>query len=171
MMMTLAEKLELRGCAQADLILDKDGSWNIIEINPRLSGMSFTYACWLGVSLFEMMYRVGCAFLSSGDLKSAVVSTGSTTVNTVELKYVLNLKLPLLSKSQMTEILQLPGIRLLNQTNDLAAKQEREKGFCECIIVDEDKSVLENTVARLCELFSEDSIVQQSALMLKQWNR
>ena len=70
------------------------------------------------------------------------------------------------------------GIEEYNSSNydksiyffNLAAKQEREKGFCECIIVDEQKSVLEKTVARLCELFPEDSIVQQSALMLKLWN-
>ena len=57
MMLKLAEKLELRGCAQVDLILDSEGEWHIIEINPRLSGMSYTYACMLGVSVFELMYK------------------------------------------------------------------------------------------------------------------
>ena len=62
----------------------------------------------------------------------------------------------------MTEILKLPGVRLLNQTNDLAAKQEREKGFCECIIVAGEKSVLEKTVAKLTELFPDDAIVEKA---------
>ena len=149
-MLSLAEKLELRGCAQVDLILDNEGNWNIIEINPRLSGMSYTYACWLGVSVFELMYR------------STVNTVVEPVETTAEHSYVLNLKLPLISESQMTEILQLPGIRLLNQTNDLAAKQEREKGFCECIIVAEEKSALQKAVARFEELFPDDAIVQQA---------
>ena len=62
----------------------------------------------------------------------------------------------------MTEILKVPGVRLLNQTNDLAAKQEREKGFCECIIVAEEKSALQKAVARFEELFPDDAIVQQA---------
>ena len=148
MMLGLAEKLELRGCVQVDLILDAEGEWHIIEINPRLSGMSYTYACMLGVSVFEMIYR------------TTVVSTGSTLYNSKSVKnraervglglsniHIINLKLPLLSEAQMSEILKLPGVKLLNQTNDLAAKQEREKGFCECIIVAGEKSVLQKTVA------------------------
>ena len=137
MMISLAEKLELRGCAQVDLILDDDGKWHIIEINPRLSGMSYTYACMLGVSVFELMYR----------------ATVNTVIEPVEINadlgYVLNLKLPLMSEAQMKEILQLPGVRLLNQTNDLAAKQEREKGFCECIIVGEEKEELKKVIEQL----------------------
>ncbi len=152
MMLDLAEKLELRGCAQVDLILDNDGNWNIIEINPRLSGMSYTYACMCGVSVFEMIYR------------TTVVEwqrSGCIEIN-AKHRYVLNLKLPLISEAQMKEILKLPGVRLLNQTNDLAAKQEREKGFCECIIVAGEKSVLEKTVAKLTELFPDDAIVEKA---------
>ena len=177
MMLELAEKLELCGCAQVDLILDKDGNWNIIEINPRLSGMSYTYACWFGVSIFELIYtsvvipeRCGSR-AESRDRRGAASSGLRRRAATEDTGKVLNLKLPLISEAQMKEILQLPGIRLLNQTNDLAAKQEREKGFCECIIVAEEKSVIEKTVARLVELFPEDAIVLQSESMLKQWNR
>ena len=150
MMLELAEKLELRGCAQVDLILDNDGNWNIIEINPRLSGMSYTYACMLGVSVFELMY------------KAAVSTVVEPVETTAEHRYVLNLKLPLMSENQMKEILKLPGVKLLNQTNDLAAKQEREKGFCECIIVTGEKSVLQKTVEKLSELFSGDAIVEKA---------
>ena len=153
MMLQLAEKLELRGCAQVDLILDDKGEWHIIEINPRLSGMSYTYACLLGVSVFEMIYR------------TTVVSTGSTTVTTADVsksRYVLNLKLPLMSETKMSEILKLPGVKLLNQTNDLAAKQEREKGFCECIIVAGKKSVLQKTVEKFSELFPDDAIIEKA---------
>ena len=161
MMMKLAEGLELCGAAQVDLILDDKGVWHIIEINPRLSGMSYTYASWLGVSVFELMYNtvVECP----RNTRSLSLSKGETTV---ELGKVLNLKLPLMSEAQMKEILQLPGVRLLNQTNDLAAKQEREKGFCECIIVSEDKEVIKKAVEVFAKRFPEDAIVLQAKKMM-----
>ena len=150
MMLKLAENLKFYGCAQVDLILDEEGKWHIIEINPRLSGMSYTYACWLDVSVYELMYKAAM----------------STVVEPVEInanhRYVLNLKLPLMSENQMKEILQLPGVKLLNQTNDLAAKQEREKGFCECIIAAGEKSVLQKTVEKFSELFPCDAIVEKA---------
>ena len=40
MMLKLAEGLGLCGAAQVDLILDDEGAWHIIEVNPRLSGMT-----------------------------------------------------------------------------------------------------------------------------------
>ncbi len=89
-------------------------------------------------------------------------------VETTAALSVLNLKIPLISASQMTEILKLPGVRLLNQTNDLAAKQEREKGFCECIIVAEEKSVLHNAVARFEELFPGDAIILQAKKIIEE---
>ncbi len=157
MMLKLAEGLELCGAAQVDLILDENGVWHIIEVNPRLSGMSYTYAGMLGINVFELMYRTAV---------NTVVEPESTVVEPVEtiadFGHVLNLKLPLMSEAQMTEILKVPGVHLLNQTNDLAAKQEREKGFCECIIVAEEKSALQKAVARFEELFPDDAIVQQA---------
>ena len=147
-----------------DLILDADGTWHIIEVNPRLSGMTYTYASWLGMSVFELLYNT-------------VVEPANTVVEcprsgcietTAELnKFVMSLKLPLMSESQMKTILQIPGVRLLNQTNDLAAKQEREKGFCECIIAADDKSVLQKAVAIFEEKFPGDAIVLQAKKILK----
>ena len=69
-------------------------------------------------------------------------------------------------REQMSEILKLPGVKLLNQTNDLAAKQEREKGFCECIIVSEEKSVLQNALIRFEKLFPEDAIILQAKKLI-----
>ena len=164
MMLRLAEGLELCGAAQVDLILDENGVWHIIEINPRLSGMSYTYASWLGMSVFELMYRtaVNTVLEPESTVVEWSLSEVEGPVETTAALSVLNLKLPLISASQMTEILKLPGVRLLNQTNDLAAKQEREKGFCECIIVAGEKSVLEKTVAKLTELFPDDAIVEKA---------
>ena len=150
MMLRLAEGLGLCGAAQVDLILDDDGKWHIIEANPRLSGMTYTYAAACGLSVFEMMYR---ACVEKSPLPQPA-------------PYVMSLKLPLMTEAVMSEILKLDGVRLLNQTNDLAAKQEREKGFCECIIVSDDKAVLQKAVARFEEKFPEDAIILQAKKMI-----
>ena len=152
MMFKLAEGLGLCGAAQVDLILDDEGAWHIIEVNPRLSGMTYTYAAACGLSVFEMMYRT-CVVKEPLPQPAACV---------------MSLKLPLMTESQMKEILQLHGVSLLNQTNDLAAKQEREKGFCECIIVSEEKEVLQKTVAQFEGLFPGDAIVLQAKKMINQ---
>ena len=166
MLLKLAEGLGLCGAAQVDLVLDDNGKWWIIEINPRLSGMSYTYASMLGVSVFEMMYDIvdnpkptlSARFLT--DSLFDKVSIWSSAYSTTAV--VLNLKLPLLSIDQMGKIIQIEGVKLLNQTNDLAAKQEREKGFCECIVCSDDKAVLQKAVARFEELFPGDAIIHQS---------
>lgn len=158
MMIKLAEGIGLCGAAQVDLILDDKGKWNIIEINPRLSGMTYTYACMLGLSVFEIMYRAS----KSQNTVIECLQHEYVEINKNVYKYILNLKLPLMSEVQMKEILQLPGVKVLNQTNDLAAKQEREKGFCECILVAEEKTVLQKAVARFEDLFPDDAIVQQA---------
>lgn len=146
MMLKLAEGLGLCGTAQVDLILDDDGKWHIIEVNPRLSGMTYTYAAACGLSVFEMMYK---AYVEKNALPQPA-------------PFVMSLKLPLMTENEMSEILQLPGVKLLNQTNDLAAKQEREKGFCECIIAADEKSVLQKAVAHFEELFPDNAIILQA---------
>ncbi len=159
MMLKLAEGLELCGAAQVDLILDDKGQWHIIEVNPRLSGMTYTYAAACGLSVFEMLYKTV--------IEPAVPEPGRRGGITADInKFVMSLKLPLMSENQMKEILQLKGVKLLNQTNNLAAKQEREKGFCECIIADNDKTVLQKAVTRFEEYFPEDAIILQAKKMI-----
>ena len=159
MMLRLADELGFYGTAQVDLILDNCGKWHIIEINPRLSGMTYTYAVACGLSVFEMLYNTV--------IEPAVPEHRRRVGITKALKkHVLSLKLPLISESQMKEILQLPGVCLLNQTNDLAAKQEREKGFCECIIASDEKEVLQKVVEHFECLFPDDAIVLQAKKMI-----
>ena len=150
MMLKLAEGLGLCGAAQVDLILDDDGKWHIIEVNPRLSGMTYTYAAACELSVFEMTYKA-CVE------KNALPQPAP---------FVMSLKLPLMTENEMSEILQLSGVKLLNQTNDLAAKQEREKGFCECIIAADEKSVLQKAVAHFEELFPDNAIILQAKKMI-----
>lgn len=158
MMLKLAQGLGLCGAAQVDLILDDNGDWHIIEINPRLSGMTYTYAAACGRSIFELLY-------------TTVLEPATKVIEPVEItaelkKFVISLKLPLMSESQMKELLSLPGVKILNQTNDLAAKQEREKGFCECIIAAQEKEILQKAVARFEKLFPGDAIILQARKMI-----
>ena len=145
MMLKLAQKLELNGVAQVDLILDYKGNWHIIEINPRLSGMSYTYSAACGLSVFEMLY------------KACVEKTKLSH----PASFVMSIKLPIMNDIQMNKILRIDGVSILNQTNNLAAKQEREKGFCECIVCCWDKSIFEKTVSQLEELFPQSELKQK----------
>lgn len=115
----LAELLQINGVAQVDLIY-ADKKWYIIEINPRLSGMSYMYATSMTISVFEVMYR--------------------TCVENVDSKCSLppvqpcrDVKLPLMSNDELQKEFSKEDVKFLCQTNDLSAKQEREKGFCECV--------------------------------------
>ncbi|MCR4578777.1 MAG: ATP-grasp domain-containing protein [Treponema sp.] len=147
----LAEKMKLCGSAQIDLVLDKNGSWHIIEVNPRLSGMSYTYAAATGLSIYEMLYRACIEKKALPELQNNVMS----------------LKLPILTQEKMQEIKKIEGIVLLNQTNDLAAKQEREKGFCECIISCQNKKLLQESLSKLKESFPQDPILLAAQKILK----
>ncbi len=145
MMTDLAEKMQFYGVAQVDLILDNSGKWHIVEINPRLSGMTYTYAAACGLSVFEMIY-ISC-------IKKESLPQPAP--------FAVSLKLPLMAESQMEEILKIEGVKLLNQTNNLAAKQEREKGFCECIICADKKELLQKALVKLDELFPQSELMQK----------
>ena len=114
----LAEALEFRGIAQIDLVYSNN-KWYIIEINPRLSGMSYTYSCLLGKSLYEIIYE-------------SLVK--KEQLYTPPLKKVLNIKLPVLTLETGRLLSQISHVNFVHITNDQLAKQEREKGYCEVII-------------------------------------
>lgn len=111
-LLQLAEKLNLCGCAQIDLIL-KNNKWFIIEINPRLSGMTCSYEASFNTTFTEML-------LLRSDF--------------MEKNKVLNIKTKILSQDELKKLTEYKFIHKISQTEDKAAKQEREKGFCELII-------------------------------------
>ena len=116
MIQTLAQKLNLCGVAQVDVILSKDG-WHVLEVNPRLSGMTKTYAASYGITVSEML-------LSLATGQNAFAS---------EPKCVCNFKLPLLTDEQKKELLSRKEVFFVRQVHNQAAKQEREKGYCEIV--------------------------------------
>lgn len=117
MLFDLAKKLDINGVAQVDLIFS-DGKWFIVEINPRLSGMTETYCAAMGISVFDLMTHIAL----------------DQAKNLPEPKPVCNFKLPLLDDDQMKRITSLPQVKYFHQHKNLAAKQEREKGYCEIAV-------------------------------------
>ena len=117
--------------AQVDAVFDGD-KWYIIEINPRISGMSETYAASMGISLYDMI--MAAAGFEAGAQK--------------QLKPTMNIKFPLLSLADLTALSQKRYIAHISQTENKAAAQEREKGYCEVIFTadtfDELKADLED---------------------------
>ena len=117
MLRRLAADLQLEGCAQVDMVFCQ-GRWHIIEINPRLSGMTESYAASLGVSVQELLLQTALGKLPDES----------------RLLPVMNFKLPIISEGQMAELYALPFVCAVNQIHNRAAKQEREKGYAELIL-------------------------------------
>jgi len=114
-LLRLAQCLKLNGYAQVDLIFSNE-KWYIIEINPRLSGMTTTYAASAGMNFYEYIFRAVIGGLEN-----------------IELKDVLNKKIPLQTEEELEKLSQDEDILFLSQIENKAAKQEREKGYCEVI--------------------------------------
>lgn len=114
-LLRLAQCLKLNGYAQVDLIFSNE-KWYIIEINPRLSGMTTSYAASAGMNFYEYIFRA-----VTGGLEN------------IELKDVVNKKKPLQTEEELEKLSQDEDILFLSQIENKAAKQEREKGYCEVI--------------------------------------
>ncbi|MBO7123973.1 MAG: ATP-grasp domain-containing protein [Treponema sp.] len=123
----LARLLEFEGSAQVDLVLHKD-QWHIIEINPRLSGSSAAIALIKGKTLPRI--------LTDFALESVPQKEDLWKKNP---PLYLNIKFPNLNLEQMKALYALPYVRYLCQTDNDAAKQRREMGFCEILFGGSDK--------------------------------
>lgn len=110
----LACELKLNGFAQVDMVWS-GGEWYIIEINPRLSGMTTTYAAAAGLNLYEYFYRA------------------ATVQSLPQLKPVENKKISLQAQSELEKLAEEKDVLFISQIKNLAALQERERGYCEVI--------------------------------------
>ena len=118
----LAGLLDLDGSAQIDLVFH-NGSWHIIEINPRLSGSSAAIALIKGKNLPRVLM----------DFALAKGGEGEDLWKRNPPLY-LNIKFPNLTEKQMSALYELPYVWYLCQTDNDAAKQRREMGFCEILL-------------------------------------
>ena len=146
---TLAEEFKFCGIAQVDLIL-KDDKWYVIEVNTRLSGMTETYAAMTGISCAELLYRVAIGY--NFDAESILEK---------EHPLAANFKIPLLKEDMFLELKKIKGVVHINQIQNLAAKQEREKGYCEIILRTKNTCAeagfkpLTDILKELCKIFPE----------------
>lgn len=120
-LLRLAGELNFNGAAQVDLVLHND-KWFIIEINPRLSGMTMTYSAACGLSVYDMLYE------SCVEHKN---------IKTEKIKSVINQKKPLMTADDLKTFSKQNKCSYISQVENKAAKQEREKGYCEVISVDD----------------------------------
>ena len=148
----LANSFDFNGIAQVDLVLHEK-KWYIIEINPRLSGMtlsSLTFANDFNNSIYEVFYN---HFV----LKNQNVNESINKIaNSQDVKCI-NLKLPLLSNEKLLELKNLPFVKYICQTENKSALQEREKGFCEVIICGESVLDLESYIIKIEKDFSTEA--------------
>ena len=120
----LANEFNFSGITQVDLILKKD-QWYLIEINPRVSGMSKTYSVTLEKTLLEIFMNL--FFFDKSD-------KNNFELNFEKNNFAINFKIPLLEKNKFDELSKNPNVKYLNQMENLIAKQEREKGFCQVVL-------------------------------------
>ena len=152
MMEKIAREFNFEGIAQVDLVFSNK-KWYVIEINPRLSGMSLTYAASLGFSLAELLYNAALCDIAGTKQKKA-----------------LNIKFPLLSSENLLALKAKPYVFHIAQTENRGAKQEREKGYCEVILTARDFPALSEALEDLATSFPlliERAFVQTAREMLK----
>ncbi|MBR4374698.1 MAG: ATP-grasp domain-containing protein [Treponema sp.] len=148
MLQKMAEELELSGIAQVDLVFSGN-EWYIIEINPRLSGMTTTYAAMEEKSVIETLTEP--VFEKDMRIKN--------------LKKIMNFKLPLLSEECMKKISGFEFVKTITQIENYAATQKREVGYAEIIIdgstfeelMGNLKTIKENFPEKIEEIFFENA--------------
>lgn len=118
-LLQLANEFNFCGITQVDLIFKND-FWYLLEINPRLSGMSKLYSVLSEKSLMEI-------FIS-------LIEENFIQEEFFKNNFAINFKIPLLQKNQFDELSKNPNVKYLNQMENLIAKQEREKGFCQVVL-------------------------------------
>ena len=149
MLVKLANGLQLNGIAQVDLVFDGK-KWFVIEINPRLSGMSTTYAASTGMPLSEIVLSHGFEIPNGISLKQKNADFALAKSNPCDfLLNTVNIKFPILDEKTFLELKSLPYIAFVNQIENKAAKQIREQGYCEVIVTGKTKDTLKKN---LCDL-------------------
>lgn len=114
LLLRIAQECRICGSAQFDLVFAPDTEeWYVLEINPRLSGMSRLVACAYGTTPLELLLRPEKAAPDG--------------------KLVMSCKFPPLDEAELLRLKDTPGVLHVSQTANDAARQRRECGFCEVI--------------------------------------
>ncbi len=140
MLFKLAREMKLDGIAQVDLVFNGE-KWFVIEINPRLSGMSTTYAASSGMPLSKMIFDM--------------LKVGKGSFSFGEFKPTLNIKFPILERGKLLELKELPYVAFVNQIENHAARQIREQGYCEVILIGGNRDELRKNIVDLRTRFAD----------------
>ena len=123
-LLQLATEFNFSGITQVDLILKND-QWYLIEINPRVSGMSKTYSVTLEKNLLGIFIELFFFDKNAENDFERIFEKNN---------FAINFKIPLLEKNKFDELSKNPNVKYLNQMENLIAKQDREKGFCQVVL-------------------------------------
>lgn len=145
MLLKMANALKLDGIAQVDLVFTGE-KWFVIEINPRLSGMSTTYAASAALPLSEVIFE---------NLINSSQSAQSSQRFGFQFKPTVNIKFPILPEERLLELKALPYVAFVNQIENRAARQIREQGYCEVILTGGTAPELKENLLDLRESFSD----------------
>lgn len=150
MIFTLCEKMNLNGSANFDLVFNYDEKkWYVLEINPRLSGMTTTYAASMETTVPKMLFEIA---EMQADIQNAPERFGSIK----NLKPAMNIKFPLLSVEKIEKAISLPFVKFVNQQENLGARQLREKGYSEIIFNAKSFEELKENLETLKETFKDE---------------
>ena len=150
-LLRLAKIFNLKGVAQFDLVFSND-KWFIIEINPRLSGMSECSVITLGKSVQQIL-----------------LETVLDEKKTDEENYAISLKFEVLDKEKIEKIKNFDFIKKIIRIENLNARQLREMGYTEIILssknsFNELKANLES-LKKECDFLSEEEFVHSFELL------
>ncbi len=136
MIFKICEKLDFCGTANFDLVFQpQEKKWFVLEINPRLSGMTTSYAASLEKSIPELLFKIVCDdFETDSDCNNIFYNSESLSLHQNQIFYpTMNIKFPILSTEKIEKAASLPFVKFVNQQENLGAKQLREKGYSEII--------------------------------------
>ena len=107
------------GSIQVDLVFSEN-QWYIIEINPRLSGRTFTYAALENCSPQELLLKAVLPNLEKEKPATEMLCTS---------------KIPVQTKENFEKLCKNPSIKRVFQIDNKLAKQKRDEGFCEIVSI------------------------------------
>jgi len=127
----MANALDFSGIAQVDLVFSNE-KWYIIEINPRISGMTSTYAASEEKTIPEIL------------VDSVLQKNDETSLNKV-----MNFKMPILEEEVLKKIKEFDSVKQIFQIENPSASQIRERGYTEIVLSAENNSKLENELEKI----------------------
>lgn len=144
-LLKLADFCEFEGIAQIDLVFDGK-NWFILEINPRLSGMTKCYCAQKEKSLHELIFD--STFLSEQNQQNE-----NQKIKKQKSNFVIDIKFPHLDEEEIQKLKKLAFVKHIYQIQNKAAKQIREQGFLEIIFTGKTKSELKENLEILKNVF------------------